>query len=431
MKNNNILPGLVFLCFSALLVVGCNSPTSLAISESIVNSIKSKVYPSSQPDHIILNLTPTPSSSVAVNWRTTVSVNKGIVEYTVAAHGPFFAESTTSIPASTETYTATGHHANFHSAVIKNLNAGEKYLYRVGDGTAWSEWFQFKTASNEEEPFSFIYFGDAQNDVKSMWSRVIREAYSNMPKASFLLHAGDLINVYNSDNEWNEWFEAGSFIHSMVPSVMVPGNHEYGKGNLSPQWKAQFNLPLNGPEGLEETCYYIDYKDLRVISINSQVGIKDKNALKVQAEWLENVLTENTQKWTAITLHHPLFSTKPNRDHTQLRELFKPLIDQYKVDIVLQGHDHAYGRGHNVPGGANANDNNTMYVVSVSGPKMYDISDDPWMTKKAKGIQLFQILTIDGEVLKYEAYTARGDLFDAFDLVKGKDGNQIIDKIPE
>ena len=31
------------------------------------------------------------------------------------------------------------------------------------------------------EPFSFIYFGDAQNDVKAHWSRVIRQAYRRRP----------------------------------------------------------------------------------------------------------------------------------------------------------------------------------------------------------------------------------------------------------
>jgi hypothetical protein len=37
------------------------------------------------------------------------------------------------------------------------------YAYRVGDGTHWSEWFHARTAANEPEPFSYIYFGDAQN----------------------------------------------------------------------------------------------------------------------------------------------------------------------------------------------------------------------------------------------------------------------------
>ncbi|MDN3596949.1 fibronectin type III domain-containing protein [Zunongwangia endophytica] len=61
------------------------------------------------------------------------------------------------------------------------------YVYRVGNGEKnddyWSEWFQIKTAkTGSEEPFSFIYFGDAQNNIKSLWSRVIRSSYRKFPK---------------------------------------------------------------------------------------------------------------------------------------------------------------------------------------------------------------------------------------------------------
>jgi hypothetical protein len=74
----------------------------------------------------------------------------------------------------------------------------------------------------------------------------------------------------------------------------------------------------------------------------------------------------------------------------------------------------------------------TMYVVSVSGPKQYDISDDPWMDRRAANTQLFQIITIKGNVLSYGAYTATGELYDAFDLEKTPNGpNKLINKIPQ
>ncbi len=45
-----------------------------------------------------------------------------------------------------------------------------------------------------------------------MWSRVIREAYSDAPKAKFMIHAGDLINNAEKDAEWGEWFGAGGWL---------------------------------------------------------------------------------------------------------------------------------------------------------------------------------------------------------------------------
>ena len=326
--------------------------------------------------------------------------------------------------------------ANYFSAQVDGLSAGGKYVYRVGTAGAWSEWYQIQMPDASKQKLSFIYFGDAQNDVKSMWSRVIREAYRTFPKIDFMLHAGDLINRHDRDIEWGEWFYAGNFIHATVPSVMTPGNHEYGKGVvLSPQWRKQFNLPMNGPKGLEETCYVVNYSNLKVISLDAEQIDESPVYLEKQRRWLDSVLTSDPKKWTAITFHYPVFSTKPNRDNENLRNHFKPLFDKHKVDIVLQGHDHAYGRGmvSNVPTGQMKKDetSGTMYVVSVSGPKMYDISNDPWMQRKARSTQLFQIISIDNNTLSYQAFTAHGELYDAFDLIKSrKEANRLVNRIP-
>ena len=79
--------------------------------------------------------------------------------------------------------------------IFKNLKSDTLYAYRVGDGANWTEYYHFKTASSKEKPFSFIYFGDAQNEVKTHWSRVFREAFRDAPRAAFTLHAGDLVDV--------------------------------------------------------------------------------------------------------------------------------------------------------------------------------------------------------------------------------------------
>ncbi|MEQ8881492.1 MAG: metallophosphoesterase, partial [Cyclobacteriaceae bacterium] len=215
-----------------------------------------------------------------------------------------------------------------------------------------------------------------------------------------------------------------------------PGNHEYRNVVLSPQWKKQFNLPKNGPEGLDEVCYQVNYPNLKIISLDAEQIDESPEYKQAQLEWLDSILTDDPRKWTAITFHYPIFSTKPNRDNVEFRKDFKPVFDKHKVDIVLQGHDHAYGRGmvNNVPTGYQVKDktSGTMYVVSVSGPKMYDVSDDPWMDRRAGNTQLFQIITIEDNTLTYGAYTATGELYDAFDLVKSEGApNKLVNRIPE
>ncbi|MDF9796632.1 putative phosphodiesterase [Catalinimonas alkaloidigena] len=399
------------------------------------------LFPSAEPDRIILNLADDPLSSVAVNWRSDTTVSEAYVEVAKATHGPQFTQNIRRINASSERLSVRPENepevlALYHSAMMDNLQAGEKYVYRVGSPDHWSEWFQFDLPDPEHEPLSFLYFGDAQNDVKSMWSRVIREAYKTMPEIDFMLHAGDLINEHNRDIEWGGWFHAGSYIHATVPSIMTPGNHEYEDVVLAPQWKPQFNLPANGPVGLEETCYQINFPNFKIISLDAEQIDESENFRNAQKQWLDSVLTNDPRKWTAITLHYPFYSTKPNRDNQELREHFKPIVDKHKVDIVLQGHDHAYGRGmvENVATGSQvvSESSGTMYVVSVSGPKMYEVSNDPWMERKAGYTQLFQTITIEGDELLYQAFTATGELYDAFQLLKdeGKP-NKLVNKIPD
>jgi len=430
---NNIKSILILTILLSMLTY-CSSSKPAAVQDEGSDKIAPAIaYPSSYPDHIILNLTQDPATSISVAWRTSTVVSKGMVEIAKAGHGPNFTDDVRQVAATMHALTSTSIPAHYFNVTVNDLQPAQTYVYRVGSGDHWSEWIQYTTPAGNGEAFSFIYFGDAQNDIKSMWSRVIREAYATMPKAAFMLHAGDLVNRYNSDVHWDEWFNAGAFIHAMVPGMMTPGNHEYRAGKLSPQWQPQFSLPMNGPEGFEETCYYVDYENMRIISLNSMKMVRDNKSIKPQIDWLKEVLENNPKEWTAVTLHHPLFATKPGRDNDLLRNNLKPLFDEYNVDLVLQGHDHAYGRGHNVPEGTTGEEgrSRTMYVVSVSGPKMYELSDEEWMDRRANETQLFQLISVDGKVLRYEAYTAAGMLYDAFEINKEGDTKSIINRIPD
>lgn len=395
--------------------------------------------PTAMPDRIILTWAGDPRTSQTVNWRTSTDVEHGLAEISVAQAGPYFAEKAKQIASVSQTLETDLSVARYHHVTFADLIPGQVYAYRVGDGTNWSEWFQFRTATEDDQPFSFVYFGDAQNNIRSHWSRVIREAFRDSPKAAFFLHAGDLVNRAESDAEWGEWFGAGAWLNAMTPSVAIPGNHEQarqpdGTRQLSRHWRSVFTFPENGPEGLEESCYTMTYHNLRVIAMNSNTMQEQ------QAIWLDGVLAENESEWVVCTFHHPIFSTGKGRDNPELRRLWKPILDKYKVDLVLQGHDHTYGRtGLNVPATDEVNvatglqkvdaTAGTVYVVSVSGPKMYNNTRYPFMKRIAEDTQLYQIIHIDGATLRFEARTALGQLYDSFELAKQGGGiNQLLER---
>ena len=97
---------------------------------------------------------------------------------------------------------------------------------------------------------------------------------------------------------------------------------------------------------------------------------------------------------------------------------------------MLQGHDHSYGRG-NV-GTASPVEGTTVYVVSVSGPKMYGQDASNWndngaVQKKAlRDTQLYQLIDVSDGVLRYEARTGDGEALRPVRDPQGRGRSQAI-----
>jgi 3',5'-cyclic AMP phosphodiesterase CpdA len=248
-----------------------------------------------------------------------------------------------------------------------------------------------------------------------------------MPKAEFMLHAGDLINQDDNDQEWGEWFYAGGWINQTMPTVATPGNHEYDReGELSPMWRTHFTFPENGPQDgdldLSETAYYFDYQGVRFISIDSHAMSSStaEDVANAQAEWLIETLEGNPNRWTIVFHHHPVFTASENRrDHAWLSSTFKPIYEDYGVDLVLQGHDHSYARGDNLGTGLSSyrSEDGPVYVVSVAGPKMYT-SDADWADVTGGNTQLYQLIDVSNKEIRYRAFSADGQAYDSFNIRK-------------
>ena len=395
--------------------------------------------PSKDPDRIMLTFYGDPATNRAVTWRTDETVDQAIAQIAEATVNSKFVDDAITMKATTEPFDLglyKGNNSlivNYHSVVFEGLKPDMIYAYRVGDGEKyWSEWVQFRTAKVGYSPTRFVYFGDAQNDVLAHWSRVIRMAYQTTPDASFVIHAGDLINKAHRDYEWAEWYKAGGFIHSQWTAIPVVGNHEFhsiAKGEakrLSIQWRPQFTLPVekNLSQELHETVYTVDYQDIRIIVLNSN----DK--LEEQTNYLEEQLKNSTARWHIITCHHSVFSPAKGRDFKFARKYWKPLLDKYNVDLVLNGHDHTYARGHTPTITTDQNmaeGISTVYVTSVSGPKQYKLdgkqlkkyaSDGYQLDNSAEQTQFFQVITVEDDKLTYIAYTVLGQEYDRAVIIK-------------
>ena len=146
-------------------------------------------------ERICLTPTSEPAKSQAVTWRTALMPDHSYVEYVLTEK--FYSGPSARHKADAFSSPVTlddGRNVYYHTAVLDHLIADQWYCYRVGHGTAWSEWCRFKTAPDQFKAFSFVFLGDIQNEISSMCSQIFRAAYQQVPNAKFWLIAGDFVN---------------------------------------------------------------------------------------------------------------------------------------------------------------------------------------------------------------------------------------------
>ncbi|CAG2091211.1 metallophosphoesterase family protein [Xanthomonas euroxanthea] len=382
------------------------------------------------PDRIVATPAQAAATGFAVAWRTDTSVDQPWLELVVAGDSPDVG-TPRRIRASTTTLTSENGSSHHHRADIDGLTPDTLYAYRVQGNHTWGAWNHFRTAATADTPLTLLYFGDTQNKNLSLVSRVIRQAWRSAPDARLALFAGDLVSGKDGqdDNEWAEWFDAGRWLLEGTAVAPAPGNHEYHEeGEDTPQatrtlgthWPVTFALPRNGPSATARTSYWFDYQGVRIAVLDG-TSVLDLGTGPAQAQWLDKVLADNPHPWSIVLIHQPFFSPRADRQNEKLVEQVLPVIRRHKVDLVLQGHDHTYGRRGDTAGQATP-----VFVVSVAGPKQYRLSDMARKTMRPVGedTQLYQVLRIDAHTLRYESRTATGRLYDAFELERGSDGGK-------
>ncbi|WJK38480.1 metallophosphoesterase family protein [Solwaraspora sp. WMMA2056] len=400
--------------------------------------------PTPVPDRIMLIPTTTPATSQKVTWRADAPADWAQAEILEAPRAlvggvPAADATVTRVMArnTSAVNTTLGYASTYHEVEFTGLKPDTRYTYRVGDGTNWSEWIDFTTAADGFDPFSFIYYGDAQNNLDSAVPRVFRQAFADRPEAKLVVNAGDLIDNANSEEQWGQWHKADGFINQQVASISIPGNHEYS-GGLSTFWRPQFPYPDNGPgnEELKQTAYYLDYQGVRFIGLDTNHQ-SNATLMAAQTAWLEQVLSSNPHKWTVVTFHHPVYSTTGSRNNPNVRAQWSPLLERYGVDLVLQGHDHSYGRGNVATARESAAvHNGVVYVVSVSGGKMYTLNGGTnWtgngaeVVSSSQNTQLYQMIDVEADSIRFEARYANGEHHDGFLIRKNAAGERTVNEI--
>ena len=386
-----------------------------------------------------------------------------------------------------------GEHTHL-SATLTGLTPATAYEYRVGQGDDRTPWRTFRTAAAADEPFSFLYYGDAQISLDSTWPAVVQAAHAKAPHVVGCVHAGDLIDTASNQTQWSNWFSGMGASAFTTQVLAAPGNHEYSGDQTMRNWKANFTYPLNQPsratigdlatlaEGdtpaarqtaayldhferfAGETVYYVDYQDVRFITLNATRSsgfltppdlpavLRGLPGRRDAVDRLPGGVAgprpgDNPNTWAVATFHQPVYSVSSGRDEPLLRAAWVPVFEKHDIDLVLQGHDHTYARGYKDTSATDVAGvtSGPVYAVSNSGGKYYTLApaeDNVWtrngatQVKRGANVSSFQVVTVDGGTLRYESYVAAvngetpekvGDLYDAFTITKDPRGKRVVE----
>jgi predicted phosphodiesterase len=244
-----------------------------------------------------------------------------------------------------------------YSALADGLKPDTAYRYRVSSGGQTSEWRTFRTAPPvfECRPFRFMAGGDSRGEdiltyIPSMqWDQIVLFAAAVQPL--FFVHTGDFVRDGAEADQWAKEMPRLEPLSSISPYFMIMGNHD----DMSPEgptayFNQLFETPANGPDAVDD-YFSMVIGNVLIVGLSNYTFDYDTQIDFLRAE-LER--TKNLVDWRVVFFHVPIWSSGAhgsNEDNQNHAERLVPLLDEYGVELVLNGHDHDYERFHPSRGG--------------------------------------------------------------------------------
>jgi len=407
----------------------------------------------------MLTLTPGKNTSeINLTWYGNTTEGKtGVVKFALLS-----AMSAGQFPASARTVNAAGIDASTgkvsHKAVLTGLSLNTEYAYSVSsDGVNFSKIYTYKTPAAGR--FIFVAVGDPQvtepgvspdaegvkggyqeknsnKTTRQAWQETITAITSRVPNVRFIAGVGDQIDrnlvsdlgrpensIDPHEIKYANFFAPAAL--RRIPFAPVVGNHE---SRTSFGFLYHYNIPNEqlftsiptGQSGSRHEMeskgnYYYMYNNVLFVVLNTAAYPRNADeAARIITEHFNETLKAATNahngqyRWLFVQTHKSVASLA---DHAADKDIqyyveagFQQLMDTYRVDFVLAGHDHIYARsypmfdGKRVEGKSGSritNAGGTIYFTlnSSTGQKFYaefvpDIKDNteyPFFEDGSKG----------------------------------------------
>ncbi|MBC7568924.1 MAG: metallophosphoesterase family protein, partial [Spirosoma sp.] len=206
-------------------------------------------------------------------------------------------------------------------------------------------------------------------------------------------------NVFDKGKARYDW------LFRQTPFYAAPGNHDYQSSYLAGGLRYaphpihyydvvnNFTEAANGGGGVpshQEEYYSFNYNNIHVVSLDSYgfetgQGTAIFNPTGPQVSWLKQDLAAAQLNpaihWTILYWHHPPYTQGTYNSDTEpelvnVRKNLVPILENYKVDIVMSGHSHVYERSRLMKG---------LYPTSTSGTDSFSMNvNNPFLAGNAQ-----------------------------------------------
>lgn len=299
--------------------------------------------------------------------------------------------------------------ATLHRIHLTGLQPNTRYYYQAGPSHTvpkdqLSKVQSFKTAPDTPSEFQVACVSDTQQIFGVGYYNRVAASINKNSDAAFVIDAGDLSQVAEDQQHWNQFFRESVFLDH-IPLVPCPGNHD---DIDSPDSKY---IKYFGTTATDRDVFYaFDWGSARFIIAqvaNVSHANPDNPRNEIPFQWLEETLAASQDRDYRILVYH--------RD--QIKGM-TDLVEKYNVSLVLHGHIHSYTRyminGH-------------TYLCIGNGATIQDspMIKLPGVQKKTNGAGFTQ-LTINQAGIKLESFTPTMDKMDDVFLRRNADTGQLI-----
>jgi acid phosphatase type 7 len=245
-----------------------------------------------------------------------------------------------------------------HEVRFSRLTPDTRYRYQVKIPGSTRRWGVCHTAPlpSDFETVRVAVVGDS--GVGSSEQYQVSEAIRNF-NPDLILHTGDIVyDLGEYEHYRQKFFLPYQSLLRGRPLYPSMGNHD---ANNPAVFEGVYQLPRKASRSETERYYSFNFGPLHFISLDTT---QDFSPGSRQHEWLVSDLRRSSSSlWRVAFFHYPAYSAGPHGDTPEVKEQLVPLFEQYHVQLVLSGHDHAYERS--FPLGLSRH--KVLYIVTGGG----------------------------------------------------------------